>query len=205
MKAAPAGTLHGRRSPAGLFGCESVGAPGGRPPDTLIGRHPGPELTVAGAMLQWPRTRSFSVDGLMRAADVRTDNPAAAAYERRVRWLAAAGGLLALSGVAARAFGAHALKTWLPPDPMSAFETAARYQVTHALALLACAWVLQSWPGRAPLAAGVCFVAGAVLFCGSLYGFRMTGTGSPRLLTPLGRIGFLAGRILVFRATVQPR
>lgn len=155
-------------------------------------------------MLQWPRTRSFSVDGLMRAADVRTDNPAAAACERRVRWLAAAGGLLALSGVAAGAFGAHALKTWLPADRMSAFETAARYQVTHALALLACAWVMQSWPGRAPLAAGVCFVAGAVLFCGSLYGLALTGTAALGLVTPLGGIGFLAGWILLIVATVKP-
>jgi uncharacterized membrane protein YgdD (TMEM256/DUF423 family) len=140
----------------------------------------------------------------MRAADVRNDNPAAPAFERRVRWLAAAGGLLALSGVAAGAFGAHALKTWLPAERMSAFETAARYQVTHALALLACAWVMQSWPGRAPLAAGACFVAGAVLFCGSLYGLALTGSAALGLITPLGGIGFLAGWILLIVATVKP-
>jgi len=136
---------------------------------------------------------------------MRTDNPAGAAHERGVRWLAASGGALALTGVAAGAFGAHALKAWLPADRMAAFETAARYQLTHALALLACAWVLQSWPSRAALAAGACFVVGTVLFCGSLYGLALAGNSVLGVMTPLGGAGFLAGWTLLIVAIVKSK
>jgi uncharacterized membrane protein YgdD (TMEM256/DUF423 family) len=86
---------------------------------------------------------------------------------------------------------------------MSAFETAVRYQLMHALALLACAWVLQTWPSRMALAAGACFMAGAVLFCGSLY--LLVLAGEPRFgwVTPFGGLGFLAGWTLLTIAIVM--
>ena len=93
---------------------------------------------------------------------------------------------------------------WLPADLMAAFETAARYQLSHALALLACAWVLQSWPSRAALGAGACFVVGSVLFCGSLYGLALAGVPILGVVTPFGGLGFLAGWTLLIVAIVKP-
>jgi uncharacterized membrane protein YgdD (TMEM256/DUF423 family) len=120
-----------------------------------------------------------------------------------VRWLAAAGALLALTSVAAGAFGAHALKSWLPSERIGVFDTAVRYQGVHALALFACAWVHQSWPSRIALAAGLCFIGGIVLFSGSLY--LMALLGEPRLgiVTPFGGVAFLAGWVLLAIATLK--
>ncbi len=57
------------------------------------------------------------------------------------------GALSAFIGVAAGAFGAHALKARLAPDLLAIFETGSRYQLMHALALLAVAWACDRWPG----------------------------------------------------------
>ncbi len=65
----------------------------------------------------------------------------------------AASGFIA---VAAGAFGAHALKARLSPEMLAAFDTGARYQMAHALALLAVAWAAARWPGRAVAASGWC-------------------------------------------------
>ncbi|HET7342291.1 MAG TPA: DUF423 domain-containing protein [Methylomirabilota bacterium] len=105
-------------------------------------------------------------------------------------------GLGALSGllaVAAGAFGAHALRERLAPDMLGVFETAARYQMYHALALLAAGWALGRWPGGAALAAGWLFVAGSVVFCGSLYVLTLTGQRWLGAITPLGGLAFIAG------------
>ena len=125
--------------------------------------------------------------------------------ERRIRWLAAAGALFALAAVAAGAFGAHALKSWLAAGRLNAFETAVRYQGLHALALFACAWVLQSWPSRMAFAAGVCFTLGIVLFCGSLYALALLGEALFGVITPLGGIAFLVGWTLLAVAILNSR
>jgi len=122
----------------------------------------------------------------------------------RVRQLAAAGALFALTGVAAGAFGAHALKSWLPSERISVFDTAVRYQGLHALALFACAWVLQNWPSRIALAAGVCFASGIVLFSGSLYLVALLGEPRFGIATPFGGLAFLAGWALLAVATLKP-
>jgi uncharacterized membrane protein YgdD (TMEM256/DUF423 family) len=122
-----------------------------------------------------------------------------------VRAFAAAGALFALTGVAAGAFGAHALKAWIPADRLAVFETGARYQLLHALALFACAWVLQTWPGRAARAAGACFAAGIVLFSGSLYLLALAGEPRVGIVTPFGGIGFLAGWALLAVALLKRR
>src|ERR1700756_1219197 len=121
----------------------------------------------------------------------------------RVRWLAAAGALFALTGVAAGAFGAHALKSSLPMERISVFDTAVRYQGLHALALFACAWVLQTWPSRLALAAGVCFVTGIVLFSGSLYLVALLGEPYFGIATPFGGAAFMAGWGLLAVATLK--
>jgi uncharacterized membrane protein YgdD (TMEM256/DUF423 family) len=105
----------------------------------------------------------------------------------------ALGALSAFIGVGAGAFGAHALKARLTPDLLTVFEVAVRYQMYHALALLACAWAVGKWPGTLTTAAGWLFVAGTVLFSGSLYALALTGTRSLGAVTPIGGLAFLAG------------
>jgi len=105
----------------------------------------------------------------------------------------ALGAMLAMIGVAAGAFGAHALKSRLTPDMLAVFEVGVRYQLVHALALLAVAWAITRWPGRAALYAGALFIAGIVLFSGSLYLLALTGERSLSAITPFGGVAFLAG------------
>ena len=114
----------------------------------------------------------------------------------------------ALSGfiaVAAGAFGAHALKARLAPDLLVVFDTAARYQMYHALALLALAWASARWPGRAMQAAGGSFVVGTVLFCGSLYALALTGARWLGALAPVGGAGLLLGWALLAWAAWRTR
>lgn len=103
------------------------------------------------------------------------------------------GALLALVGVAAGAFGAHALKPRLAVDMLAVFETGVRYQLVHSLALLATAWATHRWPGRITRAAGWFFVVGIVLFSGSLYLLALTGTRGIGIVTPLGGAAFILG------------
>jgi uncharacterized membrane protein YgdD (TMEM256/DUF423 family) len=98
----------------------------------------------------------------------------------------ALGALLAGLGVALGAFGAHALKARLAPDMLAVWETGVRYQIVHALALLAVAWALARWPGGAVQASGWLFVAGTLLFSGSLYALALTGVRGLGAVTPLG-------------------
>jgi uncharacterized membrane protein YgdD (TMEM256/DUF423 family) len=108
------------------------------------------------------------------------------------------GALSALISVAAGAFGAHALRARLSPEYLSVFETAARYQMYHALGLLAVAWAVGRWPGALAQWAGWLFVAGTVLFSGSLYALALTGARWLGAITPLGGIAFLVGWLCLF-------
>ncbi|HEU4763750.1 MAG TPA: DUF423 domain-containing protein [Gemmatimonadales bacterium] len=103
------------------------------------------------------------------------------------------GALLAGLAVAAGAFGAHALRARLAPDLLEVFETGARYQMYHALALFAVAWAVGRWGPGAATAAGWLFVAGTVLFSGSLYALALTGVRWLGAITPLGGLCYLAG------------
>lgn len=105
----------------------------------------------------------------------------------------ALGAASALIGVAAGAFGAHGLEARLPAERLAIWETAARYQLFHALALLAVAWAVTRWPRTATSAAGWLFVAGTVIFSGSLYVLAFTGIGWLGAITPIGGLAFLAG------------
>ncbi len=109
------------------------------------------------------------------------------------RMFAALGAVSALVAVAAGAFGAHALRARLAPDQLAAFETGARYQMYHALALLLVAWAMTRWPAPPVRAAGWLFVIGTVIFSGSLYALALTGTRAFGALTPVGGLCFLAG------------
>ncbi len=103
------------------------------------------------------------------------------------------GALSALVSVAAGAFGAHALRARMTPEYLAIFETAARYQMYHALGLLAVAWAITRWPGALPVWAGWLFVAGTLLFSGSLYILALTATRWWGAVTPLGGVAFLVG------------
>jgi uncharacterized membrane protein YgdD (TMEM256/DUF423 family) len=105
----------------------------------------------------------------------------------------ALGSLLGLIGVAAGAFGAHALRNYLTPDLLAIWETAVRYQLVHALALLATAWASTRWPGAAVNAAGWLFGAGTLVFSGSLYVLSLSGLRWLGAVTPIGGAAFLTG------------
>ena len=109
------------------------------------------------------------------------------------RTFLALGSISALISVATGAFGAHALKARLRPDLLAAFETGARYQMFHALGLLGVAWAASRLPGGLAAAAGWLFVAGTVLFSGSLYLLALTGARWLGAVTPVGGAAFLAG------------
>jgi uncharacterized membrane protein YgdD (TMEM256/DUF423 family) len=104
--------------------------------------------------------------------------------------IGAASGFIA---VALGAFAAHGLKARLAPDVLATFEVGVRYQMYHALALFAVAWACTRWPGTLANAAGWLFVAGTLVFSGSLYLLALTGEKWLGAVTPLGGLAFLAG------------
>jgi uncharacterized membrane protein YgdD (TMEM256/DUF423 family) len=100
------------------------------------------------------------------------------------------GALNAVISIAAGAFGAHALRTKLTPERLAVFETAARYQMYHALGLIAVAW-LASTRGSAANTAGVSMLVGIVLFSGSLYALTLSGARWLGAITPFGGVAFM--------------
>lgn len=113
----------------------------------------------------------------------------------------ALGALLSGLSVALGAFAAHALKARLTPEMLANFETGARYQMYHALAILAVAWAASRWPTSSlPAIAGWLFVAGIVLFSGSLYVMAIIGQRWLGAVTPFGGVAFLAGWVCLLIA-----
>jgi uncharacterized membrane protein YgdD (TMEM256/DUF423 family) len=121
------------------------------------------------------------------------------------RLLALCGTLAAFLAVLAGAFGAHGLRARLAPDLLAAFETGARYQMYHGLALLAAAWVADRTASPAAAWAGVLFLAGTVLFSGSLYLLALSGLRGFGAVTPFGGLAFLAGWLCLARAAWELR
>ena len=109
------------------------------------------------------------------------------------RFFTIAGALSALIAVAAGAFGAHALRTRLAPEHLAVFETGARYQMYHALALFAVAWATTRWPSSLTHWAGWLFIFGTVVFSGSLYALALIGVRWLGAITPLGGVALMAG------------
>jgi uncharacterized membrane protein YgdD (TMEM256/DUF423 family) len=107
------------------------------------------------------------------------------------------GALSAFLAVGLGAFGAHALRARLAPDLLQVFDTGLRYHMFHALGLLAVGWAATRWPGGGVIAAGWLFVAGTLIFSGSLYFLALTGQRWLGALTPLGGLCFLAGWALL--------
>lgn len=103
------------------------------------------------------------------------------------------GAALGFLGVALGAFGAHGLRGRVSPEDLQIFETGVRYHMYHALALLAVAWVGTRFPGAAVTAAGWLFLAGIIVFSGSLYVLVLSGLRWLGAVTPLGGLALLAG------------
>ena len=113
------------------------------------------------------------------------------------------GALSGAIGVAAGAFGAHALRARVEPRMLEVFETGARYQMYHALAILAAAWMVSRFPGALMTASGWLFMAGTVLFSGSLYAMALTGVRALGAITPLGGVCFIAGWACIALAAMK--
>lgn len=106
-------------------------------------------------------------------------------------FIAAINGLLA---VLLGAFGAHALETRVHVDLLEVWQTAVQYQMFHTVALIAVHVLQREYPAQRGLAISAqLFVAGIVLFCGSLYLMTLTGARWLGMITPIGGVLFLAG------------
>jgi uncharacterized membrane protein YgdD (TMEM256/DUF423 family) len=104
--------------------------------------------------------------------------------------------------VAAGAFGAHGLQHRLDAHSLTTFETSARYQMYHALAIGVAALVARTTAGDIACAL---FLAGIVLFSGSLYLLALTGIRALGFITPIGGAAFLAGWAALAWAAIQHR
>ena len=105
------------------------------------------------------------------------------------------GALLGFVGVGLGAFGAHGLKGRLSAEMLAVFETGVRYQMYHALALLALGAMMTRLEGRAVVVAGWSFTAGILIFSGSLYALALSGVTMLGAITPIGGVAFLIGWI----------
>jgi uncharacterized membrane protein YgdD (TMEM256/DUF423 family) len=106
------------------------------------------------------------------------------------------GGFGAVAGflaVALGAFGAHALKARIPASDLVVFETAVRYQMYHALALLLLAALFPKGTSTAGTVSGWAFSVGILVFSGSLYLMLLTGQRWLGAVTPVGGVAFLVG------------
>ena len=113
------------------------------------------------------------------------------------------GALSAAFGVGAGAFGAHALRARLEPRMLEVFETGARYQMYHAVALVLVGWAASRWPGSLTTASGWLMVAGTVFFSGSLYAMALTDIRALGAITPIGGVCFIAGWLCLMVAAIR--
>ena len=121
----------------------------------------------------------------------------------RIEWFAI-GAIFGALGVALGAFGAHGLKSRIGADLLAIFETGVRYQMYHALALLAVGWAATRWPGALTNAAGWLFVAGIIIFSGTLYAMTFTGARWLGAITPIGGACLILGWITLALAALRP-
>jgi uncharacterized membrane protein YgdD (TMEM256/DUF423 family) len=98
------------------------------------------------------------------------------------------------------AFGAHALEGRIEVDLLGTYQTAVQYQMFHTVALFAVAWMAQRGTTTALKWSGRLFIAGIVLFSGSLYLLALTGVRVLGAITPVGGVAFLAAWLLLARA-----
>lgn len=113
------------------------------------------------------------------------------------------GAIFAGIAVAAGAFGAHALESRLDERMLEVWETAARYQMYHGLALFVAAWLAGQTQATSAHVAGWAFTAGVFLFSGSLYVLALSGIRWLGAVTPFGGVAFLVGWIACIVAATR--
>jgi uncharacterized membrane protein YgdD (TMEM256/DUF423 family) len=118
-------------------------------------------------------------------------------------WIAI-GSISAGLAVGFGAFGAHALKERLIPEMLAVYETAARYQMYHALAIIAVGFVATRVDNNAARVAGGAFIIGTLLFSGSLYGLALSGIRTLGMITPFGGVAFVIGWISLALSVLRP-
>jgi uncharacterized membrane protein YgdD (TMEM256/DUF423 family) len=117
------------------------------------------------------------------------------------RWLVLIGCICAGLGVATGAFGAHMLKELLDPPMLAVYDTATRYQMYHAFAMILSGMTVRINQDAIAAKAGWLFLGGILLFSGSLYGVSLLGVRWLGAVTPVGGTLFIVGwGLLAWRA-----
>jgi len=121
-----------------------------------------------------------------------------------IRLFTAIAAALGALGVAAGAFGAHGLESQVDPERLEVWHKAARYQMYHAVALLALAALAGQWSAdpSALRFAGWSFVVGVAVFSGSLYLLVLTDTSWLGAVTPLGGVALIVGWSALLKAAI---
>ena len=109
----------------------------------------------------------------------------------------AMGAFLGFLGVAAGAFGAHALEKHLSPRSLETFHTGARYHLLHAVMVVLIGLALHHFPSRTLEGSGWVMSAGIVVFSGSLYALALSGVRILGMITPIGGLALLTGWLLL--------
>jgi uncharacterized membrane protein YgdD (TMEM256/DUF423 family) len=123
----------------------------------------------------------------------------------------ATGAILAGLAVAFGAFGAHGLKKIVEAETIQTFQTGVQYQLYHAIALVLVGMLIEKYPGNFLRFAGWFFIAGIILFSGSLYllvllkATETVGLTKIGLITPFGGISFIAGWVCLFISMLQKK
>lgn len=113
--------------------------------------------------------------------------------DRSAQWLVGIGCISAGVGVGAGAFGAHMLKTILEPPMLAVYDTGTRYQMYHAFGMVLSGLAVTVWRDAGAAKAGWLFLAGTLLFSGSLYGVSLLGIRWLGAVTPVGGVLFILG------------
>lgn len=121
------------------------------------------------------------------------------------RWPIVFAGLAGASAVAIGAYAAHGMAASHTPDDIARVETAVRYQIWHALALVGVAALSPRFArnSRIPAIASTSFCLGILLFCGSLYGMSFLGVRSLAHIAPVGGLSFMIGWVCLACAGIS--
>ncbi|MEP7157436.1 MAG: DUF423 domain-containing protein [Betaproteobacteria bacterium] len=126
------------------------------------------------------------------------------------RRLIVTGAVLAFLGVALGAFGAHALKTRIEPELLSAYQTGVQYHLVHALGVILVGVLVQVLPpatrgSKALVASGWTMMIGLILFSGSLYLLALSGVRSLGIVTPFGGMALLTAWLMLVVGMIKSR
>ncbi|MEZ5537573.1 MAG: DUF423 domain-containing protein [Thiolinea sp.] len=113
------------------------------------------------------------------------------------------GALFAMLAVMLGAFGAHGLEKILPEQMLQRYHTGVEYQFYHAFALLCVGLLRQHLHNKLLIASGISFIAGILLFSGSLYLYALSGNKLFGMITPLGGLSFTIGWVCLIKAAWQ--